>query len=656
MKNWLERFTQNERQDRMIEAKEYAAPSLRMMMWILSLLLLVKTSSASFLHPTNVRRECDHCHEVQKKWVQPIWESWSSRIVDTTQVIDDTFFFKTARALESLVGEFPCCADASFVAGIQWSQVDRHEKATAHYAEGVWRTRGMRSNLSPRARYFLRANGQAVFQGQDIKVASKAKLLHDAEQIRWLIARGKLSRSYAAAVEDLEDVAAVIDEKFIGYLRADLYSRVAPFLNRLLYHRPPQLMPVGESVFRHLNVNKLRSEYTKNKIAVVDSVLSPKALHILRMWLLDSTFWFDIKPEGYVGAYLENGMDSPFLHQLVAELKSTFPDILGPHRLNTIWAYKYEANGDGIKVHADTAAVNLNLWITPDAANLDANSGGLAIFRKEAPAEWNFADFNTKAGLPKMNEFLKDSDVVKIPYRQNRMVMFNSNMFHYSDAYKFRPGYSNRRINLTFLFGSRQGNVYKENRGTTKALFEQADGMTSRERECLRDAYDQENVRVFEWGMGSSTQLAAACGVVRLVAVDSAEAWVDKIRKNVPEMYELVHVNIGPTGEWGYPLDSSKRDMWSAYSLAVDDLAQEGLFDVFLVDGRFRVACALRAMLHNPNARIFVHDFERKAYRPLLRYSDVKQRVGVLAELTRKAGVEDGVLLEAWEEHRYNPV
>jgi hypothetical protein len=31
-------------------------------------------------------------------------------------------------------------------------------------------------------------------------------------------------------------------------------------------------------------------------------------------------------------------------------------------------------------VHADSAAVNVNIWITDDEANLDQNSGGLVVY------------------------------------------------------------------------------------------------------------------------------------------------------------------------------------------------------------------------------------------------------------------------------------
>lgn len=53
---------------------------------------------------------------------------------------------------------------------------------------------------------------------------------------------------------------------------------------------------------------------------------------------------------------------------------------------------------------------------------------------------------------------------VKVPYRQNRCVLFNSNLFHHTDHLHFRPGYRTRRINITLLYGLRQPPASMEER------------------------------------------------------------------------------------------------------------------------------------------------------------------------------------------------
>ena len=48
-----------------------------------------------------------------------------------------------------------------------------------------------------------------------------------------------------------------------------------------------------------------------------------------------------------------------------------------------------------------------------------------------------------------------DSGKMIVPYAENRVVMFNSDLFHETDVIDFKPGYENRRINITLLFGQR---------------------------------------------------------------------------------------------------------------------------------------------------------------------------------------------------------
>ena len=73
---------------------------------------------------------------------------------------------------------------------------------------------------------------------------------------------------------------------------------------------------------------------------------------------------------------MELGMAPGLLFQIVSELRSKIPKILGDYKLTQAWAYKYVEDMDGINVHADDAAVNLNVWITPDDANLNPDDGG----------------------------------------------------------------------------------------------------------------------------------------------------------------------------------------------------------------------------------------------------------------------------------------
>ena len=140
--------------------------------------------------------------------------------------------------------------------------------------------------------------------------------------------------------------------------------------------------------------------------------------------------------------------------QITEELRALFPKVFCDHPLNQAWGYKYDDELlSGIKVHADEAVVNLNFWITPDEANADPNSGGLIVYPTTSSTGLDFEDYNIEKD--KMYNILEEHDHfnITVPYRYNRAVIFRSDMFHATDNFKFKRGYKNRRINLTFLFG-----------------------------------------------------------------------------------------------------------------------------------------------------------------------------------------------------------
>ena len=191
------------------------------------------------------------------------------------------------------------------------------------------------------------------------------------------------------------------------------------------------------------------------RIVVIDDLLTQEALAELRRYCLGSRIWHTGFAQGYLGAFPESGFAAPLLAQVAEELGSTFRDIFAGHWLRYHWAFKYDSKLDGIGIHADEAAVNVNFWITPDKANCDPQSGGLVVWDKAAPLEWDFAKFNAdeKAAYDFLTE--RNASAITIPYRANRAVIFDSNLFHKTDKICFAEGYENRRINITMLYGRR---------------------------------------------------------------------------------------------------------------------------------------------------------------------------------------------------------
>jgi len=196
----------------------------------------------------------------------------------------------------------------------------------------------------------------------------------------------------------------------------------------------------------------------------VDDLLTPEALDAVRTIMLESTVFYQTKmPErfgGYVGAYLDDGLHDRLLLRLAFELHGALPGIMGDHPLKYLWCYKYDSQYTGINTHADQAAVNVNIWLAPDSANLDPHSGGLVVYTARPPDHWDFEDYNTSTERV-VKELLEPTGFanVTVPHRQNRAVIFDSALFHHTDAFRFREGYENRRINLTLLYGDMQKGV-----------------------------------------------------------------------------------------------------------------------------------------------------------------------------------------------------
>ena len=300
---------------------------------------------------------------------------------------------------------------------------------------------------------------------ESFRTISKAKIDHDIEQFEYLAASGydikkfhELATLYKTVSSEINctldtDVLPLSDKH--QSLLGDTYNRPIHILEA------PALdeSAIGDS----FDVNKITEDYFEHEFGLTyfDNFLSPTTLKSLREFLLGSTIWFDFSHDGgYMGAYLKDGLASPLILQIAEDLRKKLPKIFKNHHLTQLWAYKYDSRAcdknnsfTGINAHADFAAVNVNFWITPKSANLDPSSGGLVVYNAEAPLEWDFKTYNNNEEKIREEIFKYDQKKTIVPYNENRVVIFNSNLFHETDNFEFKDGYENRRINVTMLFG-----------------------------------------------------------------------------------------------------------------------------------------------------------------------------------------------------------
>ncbi len=301
-------------------------------------------------------------------------------------------------------------------------------------------------------------HGNPVIEG----FVYRSRIVHDSEQVQHLFDRDLLNQKYRPYLQALHFLKEQLNRLPSADNRIPIVSQalapVAASFNRLLYRAPAPRLPHG-ALHLELDVEAIESRYraTRPEVTYIDNLLNQEALDRLRRFCWESTIWKKDYENGYIGAFLGDGFASPLLLQIAEELRRKFPRIFKQYRLTQAWAFKHDSTRKGLNIHADAAAVNVNFWITPDDANLNPETGGLVVYDKEAPKEWNFRQYNSAQNKPKILAWLKEvgAQAVKIPYRANRAVVFNSDLFHETDEVSFKHEYLSRRINITLLYGYR---------------------------------------------------------------------------------------------------------------------------------------------------------------------------------------------------------
>lgn len=216
--------------------------------------------------------------------------------------------------------------------------------------------------------------------------------------------------------------------------------------------------PLGAQV----DWDRVRSEYFGEKVTVVDGFFSPEALAELWDFARETTC-FRTQRTGYLGAFPGDGNTHPLIISAARSLERHFPEALGGHPLGLWWFFKYSSEGkQGIAIHADAAAVNVNIWITPDSAR--KSGGGLDVYMQRPPAEAGISEYNhafaTDADEARMRQALiAAGGVRRVDYKQNRAVIFVSDLFHESQPFEFVDDAEQPRVNLTLLFGDRAADV-----------------------------------------------------------------------------------------------------------------------------------------------------------------------------------------------------
>lgn len=164
-----------------------------------------------------------------------------------------------------------------------------------------------------------------------------------------------------------------------------------------------------------------------------------------------------------------------------------------------------------------------------------------------------------------------------------------------------------------------------------------------------------------EYGTGGSTIIASKLVQGDIISVENDSYWLESVvnkvnlEKNNESFFHPIYINIGETKEWGYPVsDKSYKDYWRYPTDAwvkCQDLKKSP--DLILIDGRFRKACFLAALLNLrfPCVILFDDYSDRPHYHSIEKFLKPSKFINRMAVFEINAPLQAGAdLIAAYSE------
>lgn len=293
------------------------------------------------------------------------------------------------------------------------------------------------------------------------------KLRHDAEMFTWLEQESKVktevkklyrSMYHSARPQHVHHPDKVFelsfqeqnDDRKLWQQSHNKAAYIDPSGNEM----PAKTVRAKTAAFRGLEDTFISSGY-----AVVDRLLTEKALRLLRRFLQASTFYFYPRSGRHLLALLEDGLASPLLAQLADGLRQAMPTVLGPLPLTGARAWKADnsalaGNGAGSPELANSsaaAAVSLLLWTVPVSA---LNGTATDALRLHSIARASGADAVTaddESSIQQLGNNMEEPSRVK--YVANRAVLWGASVEPEWYGPGWKGGFLNRGIHLLLTFG-----------------------------------------------------------------------------------------------------------------------------------------------------------------------------------------------------------
>ncbi|MEP2027959.1 MAG: hypothetical protein ABJI96_04520 [Paracoccaceae bacterium] len=160
----------------------------------------------------------------------------------------------------------------------------------------------------------------------------------------------------------------------------------------------------------------------------------------------------------------------------------------------------------------------------------------------------------------------------------------------------------------------------------------------------LKEQYARSDV-ILEYGAGGSTVMAGQMKGKHVTSVESdrqwwhdMKVWFDANPAAPGTTVNLIHANVGPTEKWGKPKNERMWKRFPNYPLGVWHAEGFRAPDVVLVDGRFRVGCALATAFQiDRDTTLLMDDYgDRKRLHVVEEFLGAPRLVGRMAEFHLK--------------------
>ena len=294
---------------------------------------------------------------------------------------------------------------------------------------------------------------------------------------------------------------------------------------------------------------------------------------------------------------------------------------------------------DNIKAHE----ISLKTYFTEQIKNCDISAKNL-INEKSEHLNNNFKNY-VSSQTKNLNQELKN-------YTDKQILQEIQKSETVQRDFTKQLGRTNKDIKH---LKSWQQNFYKENPDEFPVE------LTEDEESTLR-RYLSKSKNYLEFGSGGSTFFAIKNSNTNIFSVESDEKWLDYLRSykviyetEQTKRLQFFPIYIGPTKEWGYPVNDDYKDNFPKYSSEVFSKINNDKIDTILIDGRFRVACTLQSILNCKNTKyIIIHDYpNREYYHVLEKFMDIVEVVDKLAIFKIHKKISSKDIENMYEEYKF---